>query len=70
MSIKVKKETIPVVQTISEIIDSLKYTGLDEIFSTFFPNMSRWLEMPRINEIYSVINRMKLLNFVDDDNDC
>jgi len=33
-------------------------------FSSFFSGFERWLELHRVNEGLSVINRMKHLNFI------
>lgn len=38
--------------------------GVDIVFSSFFPGFERWIELPRINEVLSVINRMKHLNSI------
>lgn len=45
-------------------LEDMEREGLDIVFSSFFPGFERWLELPRINEVLSVINRMKHLNFV------
>lgn len=45
-------------------LEDMGREGVDIVFSSFFPGFERWLELPRINEVLSVINRMKHLNFV------
>lgn len=39
--------------------------GLEIVFSSFFPDFSRWLEMPRPSEIRAVVNRMRYLTYKD-----
>lgn len=45
-------------------LEDMEREGVDIVFSSFFPGFERWLELPRINEVISVINRMKHLNFI------
>ncbi|WP_407083161.1 hypothetical protein [Paenibacillus aurantius] len=49
---------------IKKVLDDMEKEGVDIVFSSFFPGFERWLELPRINEVLSVLNRMKHLNFI------
>lgn len=50
-------------EKIKKVLKDMEEKGVDIIFSPFFPDCERWLEIPRINEVLAVINRMKYLNF-------
>lgn len=51
-------------EKIKKALEDMEREGVDIVFSSFFPGFERWLELPRINEVLSVINRMKHLNFI------
>lgn len=51
-------------EKIKKALEDMERDGVDIVFSSFFPGFERWLELPRINEVLSVINRMKYLNFI------
>ncbi|MDP4086660.1 MAG: hypothetical protein Q8934_18970, partial [Bacillota bacterium] len=51
-------------EKIKKALEDMEREGVDSVFSSFFPGFERWLELPRINEVLSVINRMKHLNFI------
>ncbi|WP_372447614.1 hypothetical protein [Neobacillus rhizophilus] len=51
-------------EKIKKTLEDMEREGVDIVFSSFFPGFERWLELPRINEVLSVINRMKYLNFI------
>jgi predicted ABC-class ATPase len=53
-------------EKIDDALKLMNTNGVDSVFSTFFPNCERWLELPRKNEIYAVINRMRKLNFINE----
>lgn len=48
---------------IEDILTEVEKTGLENIFSTFFGNFERWIEMPRKFEVLAVINRMRNVDF-------
>ena len=50
---------------VKKLMRQLEGEELDCIFSTFFPDCGRWLEMPREYEILAVINRMRNISFCD-----
>jgi hypothetical protein len=50
-------------EKIKKALEDMEREGVDIVFSSFFPGFERWLELPRINEVLSVINQMKHLNF-------
>ncbi|GIP26165.1 ATPase [Paenibacillus sp. J23TS9] len=49
---------------IKKALEDMEREGVDIVFSSSFSGFERWLELPRINEVLSVINRMKHLNFI------
>ncbi|PEL07609.1 P-loop domain-containing protein [Bacillus sp. AFS017336] len=51
-------------EKIKKALEDMERDGVDIVFSSFFPGFERWLELPRINEVLSVINRMKHLTFI------
>ncbi|MDR6879417.1 P-loop domain-containing protein [Bacillus sp. 3255] len=51
-------------EKIKKALEDMEREGLDTVFSSFFPGFERWLELPRMNEVLAVINRMKHLNFI------
>ncbi|MCC2684039.1 MAG: ATPase of the class-like protein [Paenibacillaceae bacterium] len=51
-------------EKIKKALEDMEREGVDMVFSTFFPGFERWLELPRVNEVLSVITRMKHLNFI------
>ena len=48
---------------IDELYDKIDVEGLDVIYSSFFTTTNRFLELPRKQELYSVINRMRSINY-------
>ncbi|CAG7651168.1 hypothetical protein PAESOLCIP111_06259 [Paenibacillus solanacearum] len=54
-------------EKIQKALEDMEREGVDIVFSSFFPGFERWLELPRINEVFCVINRMKHLNFIQQD---
>jgi predicted ABC-class ATPase len=50
-------------EKVQKALEDMEREGVDIVFSSFFPGFERWLELPRINEVLSIINRMKYLNF-------
>lgn len=50
-------------EKIENMLNRIYTNGLETIFSTFFTTCERWLELPRVNEIMAVINRMRKVNF-------
>lgn len=50
-------------EKIENMLNRINTNGLETIFSTFFTTCERWLELPRVNEIMAVINRMRKVNF-------
>lgn len=65
IALKNSGNIVDVKEEIEDAMESLNGKELDDIYSTFFPNMSRWLELPRKNELYGIINRMKKLDFLE-----
>ncbi|OZB92154.1 P-loop domain-containing protein [Paenibacillus sp. XY044] len=49
---------------IKKALEDMEREGVDIVFSSSFSGFERWLELPRIHEVLSVINRMKHLNFI------
>lgn len=55
-------ESIDIVEAVRIILDDIKIHGLNNIYSNIFM-VDSWLEIPRLNEICAVINRMKNIIF-------
>lgn len=55
---------IPLHEKIESGLEDMERNGVDIVFSSSFPDFDRWLELPRMNEVLAVINRMKHLNFI------
>ncbi|OCT13561.1 hypothetical protein A8709_18380 [Paenibacillus pectinilyticus] len=51
-------------ETFEKALENMRREGVDIVFSSFFPGFDRWLELPRINEVLAVLNRMKHLDFI------
>lgn len=64
MAISNQDRLIFLKEKFEKALEDMEREGVDIVFSSFFPGFERWLELPRINEVLSVINRMKHLNFV------
>ncbi|WP_088043287.1 P-loop domain-containing protein [Bacillus sp. EAC] len=64
IAIRNQDRTIFLHEQIQKALEEMEKDGVDIVFSSFFPGFERWLELPRINEVLSVINRMKHLNFI------
>ncbi|WP_056466911.1 P-loop domain-containing protein [Bacillus sp. FJAT-25509] len=64
IAIRNQDRTIFLHEKIKKELEEMEKEGVDIVFSSFFPGFERWLELPRINEVLSVINRMKHLNFI------
>jgi predicted ABC-class ATPase len=56
-------------EKVKKALEDMEREGVDIVFTTFFPGFERWLELPRIHEVLSVINRMKHLNVVPSSTD-
>ena len=48
---------------IDELYLEIDREGLDCVFSTFFTNCERFLDLPRKCEVIAVINRMRKIGF-------
>lgn len=55
------KDPIDLPALIDEIYDGIASEGLDSVFSTSFPGMSRFLDLPRKSEVLLVTARMRSL---------
>ncbi len=64
LAISNQDSVIFIQEKINKALKDMEREGLDTVFSSFFPGFERWLELPRINEVLSVFNRMKHLNFI------
>lgn len=50
------------INELKKIVTNIKNNGFDDVYSSFFTTKT-WLELPRINEICAVINRMRYIEF-------
>ncbi len=51
-------------EKIKKALEDMEREGVDIVFSSYFPGFERWLELPRLNEVLAVLNRMKYLNYI------
>lgn len=58
-----KISQINIEQEIDHLLDELDDSLLDTIYSTFFIDCDRWLELPRKYEVLMVIHRMRKVRF-------
>ncbi|WP_438432239.1 P-loop domain-containing protein [Gorillibacterium sp. sgz500922] len=64
IAISNQDRVIPLQERIRKALDDMEREGVDRVFSSFFPGFERWLELPRLNEVLAVLNRMKHLKFI------
>ncbi len=62
LEISNKDSEIKISERIDELYSKLKSEGLDVIYSGYFTDMGRFLELPRKIELMAVINRMRGIN--------
>lgn len=62
-----KEQKIRVEQVVEAILQELENDELDVIYSTFFAECGRWMELPRKQEVLAVINRMRKIQFQMED---
>ena len=58
-----KEQKIRIEQVVETMLRELENQQLDEIYSTFFTECGRWLELPRKQEVLAVIHRMRKIRF-------
>ena len=61
------RQTTPKIQLstiVEQLIAEIAEKGLDTVYSGFFPECDRFLAMPRVYDLYAVINRMRRLTYV------
>lgn len=57
------KDSIDVEQCVDSMLEVMREKGLESVYSAFFTDCGRWLELPRKNELIAVINRMRNISF-------
>ena len=55
--------TMKIEDKIQNLLNRINDDNLELIFTSFFTTCDRWLEMPRINEVMAVVNRMRMIKF-------
>jgi predicted ABC-class ATPase len=63
--LKNNEDLVDIYEAINRACARIEAKGLEVVFSSFFPDFSLWLEMPRPSEIMAVINRMRYLTYKD-----
>lgn len=66
MEVEMKEPKINIEKQVEAMRERIKRDGLESVFSSFFTNSSRFLELPRKNEILAVINRMRKVSFLQE----
>lgn len=56
-----KDKLINIGEVVEHYLEQLESGDLDEIYSSYFTNCERWLELPRKYEVLAVIHRMRYL---------
>ena len=56
-------EYVDLAAAVARLYEEIKTNGLDTIYSGFFPECERFLAMPRVCDLYAVINRMRRLTY-------
>lgn len=56
---------IDIAKKIEELYQKIENEGLDSVFSSFFTTTERFLDLPRKQELYAVINRMRRIRTVN-----
>ena len=58
---------IDIKTTVDKLYTAIEKEGIDFLYSTFFTNISRFLDLPRRQELIAVINRMQKVKFMRGD---
>lgn len=62
-----KGKKIDIKKRIDELYLKIENEGLDCVYSSFFTTCERFLDLPRKFELLAVINRMRKINFITED---
>ena len=58
-----KDQKIDLNKRIDELYARIESEGVDILYSAFFTTCERFLDMPRKQEVFAVINRMRRINY-------
>ncbi|MBR6020746.1 MAG: hypothetical protein IK055_11075, partial [Lachnospiraceae bacterium] len=63
MEIRQNTAKVCLTTAVERLLAEIEEKGLDAIYSGFFPECDRFLAMPRLYDLYAVINRMRKLTY-------
>ena len=63
MEIRQNTTKVCLTTAVEQLLAEIEEKGLDTIYSGFFPECDRFLAMPRVYDLYAVINRMRNLTY-------
>ena len=49
---------------VDELYEKIEAEGLDILYSSYFTTTERFLDLPRKQELYALVNRMRKINIV------
>ncbi|MBR2297197.1 MAG: hypothetical protein IKA43_07335, partial [Clostridia bacterium] len=58
-----RDEIIDIKKKVDKLYSKIEKEGLDTIYSSYFTTCERFFDLPRRQEIYALINRMRLVNY-------
>lgn len=58
-----RDEIIDIKKKVDKLYSKIEEEGLDTIYSSYFTTCERFFDLPRRQEIYALINRMRLVNY-------
>ncbi|MBQ2720058.1 MAG: hypothetical protein IJF23_00845, partial [Clostridia bacterium] len=63
LEISVNEHKIDIRKKVDELYEKIEQNGLDFLYSSFFTTTERFLDLPRKQELFAVINRMRKIEF-------
>ncbi len=61
IALGITEQQLDINQAVEASLRALEEGNLDDLYSTFFTDSTRWLEMPRVNEVLAVVHRMRYI---------
>jgi predicted ABC-class ATPase len=55
------EKQLDIKKVVEKFIENIENSELDEIYSTYFTNCQRWLELPRMYEVLAILHRMRYI---------
>jgi hypothetical protein len=69
LEISNNERTVDLTSRIDQMYRRIEQEGLDFLYSSFFTNCQRFLDLPRKQEMIALINRMRRINMVKGEGD-